>query len=287
MLAAFRWELFKLAKRPAVWVTIGIILLLGIGLGYVLFYFVYTYAPNTNNSGLPKGMKLSDFKIALYPAAFAKYTLSTWETLGGVFALILGVLSQGSEYGWGTIKTLYTQRWGRIQMLAGKVAALLLAVLVMVVALFAVDAASSYVVALVDNKSTTFPPPQDMLKAVAAGWLIFSLWASFGFVLATLFRQSAMAIGLGLAYGIVVEGIVFSILGNLGGSTVKQVESWFPFANTGYLSRSFGAAVPPELARTLAKPIADANHAVLVISLYVIVFLVGSALLVRSRDVSS
>jgi Fe2+ transport system protein B len=96
-----------------------------------------------------------------------------------------------------------------------------------------------------------------------------------------------MAIGLGLAYGIVVEGIIFNILGNLGGNTVRQIESWFPFANTGYLSASFGAAVPPALARTISKPIADANHAVLVLSLYVVIFLVGSALLVKSRDVSS
>ena len=287
MLAAFKWESFKLLKRPAVWVTIGILLLLAIGLGYVTFYLIYTYAPNTPNSGLPKGVKLSDFKIALYPAAFAKYTLSTWDTLGGVFALILGVLSQGSEYGWGTIKTLYTQRWGRVEMLAGKVAALCLAVLVMVLALFGVDAVSSSVIALIDKQSTAFPPAIDALKAVASGWLIFTLWASFGFFLATLFRQSAMAIGLGLAYGIVVEGIVFNLLGNLGGTTVKQVESWFPFANTGYLTQSFGAAVPPTLARTISKPIADANHAVLVLSIYIVVFMVGSALLVRSRDVSS
>src|SRR5205085_825144 len=34
-----------------------------------------------------------------------RQTLQQWSTLGGVFALIVGVLLQGSEYGWGTVKT--------------------------------------------------------------------------------------------------------------------------------------------------------------------------------------
>jgi ABC-2 type transport system permease protein len=287
MLAVIQWEYFKFLKRPAVWVSIGILLVLAVGLGYALFYALYTYSPPSSSAGLPKGVKLSDFKIQLYPAAFAQYTISFWDTLGGVFALILGVLSQGSEYGWGTIKTLYTQRPGRLELLAGKVIALLLWVLLMVVWLFLVDAASSYVVALIDGKSTLFPPLVDIYKAVAGTWLIFGFSAIFGFALATLFRQSAMAIGIGLAYSIVIEGIVFSIIGNLGGTLIKQVESWFPFANVGYLSRSFGTSLPPELTRTVAKPIADANHAVLVLLIYSIVFLALSAYLVRARDVTN
>jgi ABC-type transport system involved in multi-copper enzyme maturation permease subunit len=147
VLASFTWESFKLYKRPAVWVCVALLLVLAIGLGYVTFYLVYTYGSTGPNSGLPRGVTLKDFKVGLYPADFVKYTLNTWDTLGGVFALILGVLSQGSEYGWGTIKTLFTQRPGRISLLAGKLAALSLAVLVLVLALFAVDAAASYVVA--------------------------------------------------------------------------------------------------------------------------------------------
>jgi ABC-type transport system involved in multi-copper enzyme maturation permease subunit len=287
VLASLRWESFKLYKRPAVWVCVGLLLVLAIGLGYLTFYLVYTYAPTGPNSGLPRGVTLKDFKIALYPGDFVKYTLNTWDTLGGVFALILGVLSQGSEYGWGTIKTLFTQRPGRVALLAGKLAALSLAVLLLVFALFVVDLAASYVVANVDGKSTALPATVDVVKGLAAGWLIFEFWAVFGFTLATLFRQSALAIGLGLAYAIVIEGIIFNIAGNLGGDTVKQVLSWFPVANTGYLARSFGSATPGALARTIPKPIADANHAVLVLVIYLVVFIAVSALLIRARDVTN
>jgi ABC-2 type transport system permease protein len=287
VIAAFTWETFKLYKRPAVWVSIGLLLILAIGLGYVIFYLVYTLSPASSNTGLPPGVTLKDFKVALYPPAVVKYTLGTWDTLGGVFALILGVLSQGSEYGWGTVKTLFTQRPGRIALLLGKLGALSVAVAVMVLGLFAVDAISSQVVAYIDGKSTAFPALIDLLKGLAACWLIFEFWAVFGFALATIFRQSAMAIGLGLAYAIVIEGIIFSIAANVGGDTVRQVESWFPVANTGYLSRSFGVTVPEALARTIAKPIADANHAVLVLLIYLAVFIAVSVLLINRRDVTN
>jgi ABC-type transport system involved in multi-copper enzyme maturation permease subunit len=287
MASAFTWETFKLLRRPAAWVCVALLLMLAVGLFYITFYFVYTYAsPPSSGSGLPRGVKLSDFKVALYPAAFVKYTVSSLDTLGGVFALILGVLSQGSEYGWGTIKTLYTQRPGRLEMLAGKLGALIAAVLFMVLALFAIDALASVVIAGVDGKAIAFPAAVDTLKGIAALWLIFGFWAVFGFTLATLFRQSAMAIGLGLAYGILIEGIIFRVAGSIGGNAVRQVESWFPVANTGYLSQSFGAAVPPGLARTIAKPVADANHAVLFLFLYIAAFVILSAWLIRARDVT-
>jgi hypothetical protein len=85
----------------------------------------------------------------------------------------------------------------------------------------------------------------------------------------------------------VIEGIIFRLLGNLGGDTVKQILSWFPVANTGYLASSFGNSLPAALARTVAKPIADANHAVLVLVLYTVFFIAGSVLLIRARDVTN
>ena len=57
-------------------------------------------------------------------------------------------------------------------------------------------------------------------------------------------------------------------------------------ANIGYLSASFGGAVPEALRRTIAKPDADANHAVLFLLVYIAVFAVVAAVFVRRRDVT-
>jgi ABC-2 type transport system permease protein len=286
MLAAFRGELFKFVRRPGIWVLMILLLVLAVGLGYVITYLIDTYAPVSSSQGLPPGTKLSDFKVALYPENFVKDTFSTWGSLGGVFALIMGVLVQGSEYGWGTVKTLFTQRYGRLTMLFAKLAALAVLVLVLVVALFAVDAAASLVIVTIDGKAVAFPAADVILKAIAAGFLIFGFWAVFGLALATVFRQSAMAIGLGLAYALVVELLIFSLLSALGGTLVNQIHEWFPIANTGYLAESFGQITFRGIERT-APPFADANHAVIVLLLYVIAFTAISAWLTRERDVTS
>ena len=286
MLAAFRGELFKFVRRPGIWVLISLLLALAIILGYAITYLIDTYAPSGSSQGLPPGTTLADFKVALYPENFIKDTFSSWGALGGVFALIMGVLVQGSEFGWGTIKTLYTQRYGRLTMLFGKLAALAVLVLVMVVALFAVDAISSVAIAEIDGKAIAFPDAVVILQAIIAAFLIFGFWAVFGFALATVFRQSAMAIGLGLAYALVVELLIFSLLRGFGGTTVQKIEQWFPIANTGYLSGSFGEIKYKGIPAT-AAPFADATHAVVVLLLYVAAFTALSSWFSRTRDVTS
>src|SRR5258708_35532029 len=137
------------------WVLISVLLVLAILIGYAITWLIYTFPPPGSSQGLPPGTTLADFKVALYPQNFVRQTLSQWGVLGGVFALIVGVLMQGSEYGWGTIKTLYTQRSGRLTMLFGKLLAMFVVVLVIVLGLFAVDAACSWIVAHLDGKTSS------------------------------------------------------------------------------------------------------------------------------------
>ena len=286
MWGSFRGELFKAVRRPGIWIIIGLFLALAILLGYAITSLIYTHPPAGSSQGLPPGTTLADFKVALYPQNVVKQTMSQWGVLGGVFALIVGVLTQGSEYGWGTIKTLYTQRYGRLTMLFGKIAAMFVVVLVIVIGLFAVDAASSWIVALLDGKTSSFPAADVFLKAIGAALLIFSFWAVFGFGLATVFRQSALAIGLGLAYALVIELLIFGLLAGLGGGIVKSIQQWFPIANSSYLSAAFGQ-VRLRGVQGQPAPYADATHAVVMLLLYVIAFTTLSAWLTRTRDVTS
>jgi ABC-2 type transport system permease protein len=286
MYSAFRGELFKVVRRPGIWVLVSVLLVLAILIGYAITWLIYTFPPPGSSQGLPPGTTLADFKVALYPQNFVKQTMSQWGVLGGVFALIVGVLIQGSEYGWGTIKTLYTQRSGRLTMLFGKIAALAVVVAVMVVALFAVDAGSSSIVALVDGKTIAFPNADVIVKAIVAAFLIFGFWAIFGLALSTLFRQSAMAIGLGLAYALVVEVLIFGLLGGLGGDIVKQIQQWFPIANTNYLAESFGQIRVRGLQGAIT-PYADASHAVAMLFVYVLAFTAITAYLSRTRDITA
>ncbi len=277
----FAAELYKTVRRPAVWVCVLGLLAISITIGYAIPWLAETFSKTAQ--GLPPGTTLADFKVSLYPQNFVRNTVG--DPLGGVFALILGVLLQGSEYGWGTVKMLYTQRAGRVALLVGKLAAVATVIVVMVIGLFAVDAASSVAAALLDGQSVQFPVASEIVKGLAAMTLIYGFWAGFGFILATLFRQSAMAIGLGLAYALVVEGLIFGFGASLL-SWLKNVQQWFPIANTGYLTDSFGSVKIRGILPS-PPPFADATHAVLVLTTYVVVFVVVSAVLVRRRDVTN
>jgi len=284
---ALSGELFKTIRRPAVWVCVIGLMAAAVTIGYAIPWLVETFPPAGSSRGLPPGTTLADFKVALYPANFVRQTLQNWSTLGGVFALIVGVLLQGSEYGWSTIKTLYTQREGRLVMLFGKLGTLVLVVLVLAVGVFAVDAAASGAAATIDGKSLDYPDFLLIVKGDGAIFLIYCFWALFGFTLATLFRQSAMAIGLGLAYALVIEVIIFGLIGGLGGDWVKQIQQWFPLANTGYLASSFGTVSVRGLQTGGVHAFRDATHAVSVLLAYLVAFVLICSVLLRRRDVTS
>lgn len=286
MVAAIRGEMFKVVRRPAVWVCVIVLVVLATLIGYVLFGFIYSHPPKGSSTGLPKGETLSIFLVTLYPINFIRETLSTWGDLGGVFALIIGVLVQGSEFGWGTVKTLYTQRSGRLTMLAGKLVALAVVVLVMVVLLFAAAAAASFLIASLEGADTSFPPAAVIAKGIGACLLIYGFWALLGLVLATVFRQSAMAIGIGLAYALVIERLIFGLLSLIGENIINPIHQWFPIANTGYLVNSFGA-VRIRGINTSTSPYGDATHAVTMLLVYVVAFIAVTAWFSRTRDITA
>jgi ABC-2 type transport system permease protein len=286
--AVLNGEILKLRKRPAVWVCVAILLLILLAFGYGIEYIVFTFtSPATSGpNGPPPGTpSYKVLKQALYPLHFVQNTFQGTTQLGGVLAMIIGVLSQGSEYGWGTVKTAFTQRPRRLEWLSAKLISVVLTMLLISVVLLFVAAATSLLLALVDGADKAFPDRVTIAKAILATWLVFCFWAIFGFSLATIFRQSAMAIGLGLAYALVIEALIFGLLTAFVGDPARQFQQWFPLANASYLVESFGQAV--QGASRTPKPYADATHAVAMLLLYCAAFVATSAALLQRRDVTS
>ena len=113
--------------------------------------------------------------------------------LGQSTCLVLGVLSMGSEYGTGTIRTSLTAMPVRWRALASKAAALAL----LTAATGAVAAAASLWTA-----SLILPLEGPTLRATTGSVLILTLVALLGLALATLLRDTAggITLGLGLLY---------------------------------------------------------------------------------------
>lgn len=276
MISSLKAELRKLRRRPAVWWLGAFIVTL-----VVVVYAFSWIEVNSATFHPDRGMTLAQVKAQLYPANFATMIVSGVAVLGGALMLVMGALVAGSEYGWGTVKTAYAQRPGRLQILAGSVGAISIVSAVIVAALYAVAALSSFVIANLAGAQIVWPAFIDILKAVGATWLIFEVWILFGTVMAHLFRQSALAIGLGLAYMLAIEAILFRALSRLNVDWLTSVEKFMVGQNAISLANSFpssGAAAPPTLV--------SIDHAILVVVAYGLAFVLIAALLVRNRDVA-
>ena len=277
-LSSLRAELLKLRKRPAVWVLalvwVAVMALFGYGLTYAIF-------ANPPEGAVPPGTDPQEALRSLLPQnLLSNVLLGFSSTGGGPIALILGAMAMGGEYGWGTTKTMLTQRPGRLGVFAGKALSLIIILLVFSALAFATGAACSYAVATFEETAVRWPEALDILGAVGAGWLILVVWGSLGFALATLFRGTALAIGLGLVYAVVLEGIAGSLLAF--NEDFEDYRRALISESSNALSDLFGS---PPAAFGIPEPLVDPERAILILLLYTLVFLLLAAFAFWRRDV--
>jgi ABC-2 type transport system permease protein len=137
--------------------------------------------------------------------------LSNISSTEGTLALILRALVVGSEYGWGTLKTVLSQRPGRLTAFFAKMLALGAVLVLFVLLAFVVGAICSLIVIGIQGATVDWPSLVELLEGLGAGAVILAVWAALGVFLATLFQSTALAVGLGLFYALALEGLVFTL----------------------------------------------------------------------------
>jgi ABC-2 type transport system permease protein len=273
-------ELFLLRKRASTWILLGIWTTLATFFSYVLPYVDYR---NEESSAGPGVVPLGD----LVPHSFAGHLSEGFPFFGGVFALMLGVLALGSEYGWGTLRTLLVQRPGRLRMLGAKLLALGAALVPFVLTVFAVGAVSSYAIARGEGAEIDWPSAWLVVRALAAGWLILAAWAALGVVLGVLSRGTSLAIGVGILYALVVEGLISAFADQV--SFLQPLVDFFLRANAYSLVAGVGATTSGAASNgpgSFEGPYVAPQQALLVLVAYVAGFLVLTGFTLRRRDVT-
>lgn len=290
MFGTTKAELTKIARRISTWVLIGILLLLLIGLQYLLgWYFTNHPPPGARFEGVSRDQLRNIYHL---PNSL-RQTLGILNGPGGAIGLILGGLAAGSEYSWGTMKTLFTQRPGRLTVLAAKVFGVAVTLAVVVLLLFAAGMGTSYVLTTVDGAATTWPGWKDIGRALAAAWLVTGVWTAIGFALATSFRSTALAIGIGLVYMLLLEVLVINILSAFSDTDLlRGIKQALPGQNVSFLVQSFGSAIQNPAAGRLAPGqrtplVVSGAQAAWVLVAYAAGAMVLSAALVRRRDIIS
>jgi ABC-2 type transport system permease protein len=267
-------ELLVLRKRAATRILLAIWTLLG-----VFFAYIVPYGLDAEDAPGGVGQFL--------PESLAGTLLAGFPFFGGVFALMLGVFALGSEYGWDTLKTLFTQRPRRLRVLAAKLAALGIVLVPFVLTLFAAGAVASYVIAQIEGAAVSWPSAWLLLRAIAAGWLILAAWAALGVLLGVLTRGTSLAIGVGILYALVIEGLLSAFADSVG--VLEPVTDVFLRANGYSLAAALGAPVETIESNgpgSFSGPFVDSIQALAVLVALSAGFAALSGLLLRRRDVA-
>ena len=271
-----RAELARLLRWPATWVLVGLWTLLNILFTYVFDWVSY----RTGEAAGPAeaGVRLE----TLLPAGIPAVLSQGMPMFGGAIVVILGALTVGSGYGWGTWKTVFTQGPSRLAAFGGTLVALLSVVVGIVLSMIAVDLVLSSVIAAVEGGSGALPGLAGLARSTAGGVLILSMWAAGGVLVGVLTRGPALSVGLGLVWALVVEGLLRGVAALLPG--IAPVTDRLPGSAAGSLAGALGAA-----------GIADGGSPGVLTALggvqascwtlgYLVVFTALAASLVRRRD---
>ena len=272
MSRSFRAELAKLVRRPASWLLLAITLVLSLVFTYVFPYASIaggTDGPNTDRT-LPM----------LLPDHLVGNSLGGLPVFLGAIVLILGVLVVGGEYGWGTWKTVLSQGPSRLEVYAGKLLALAVAALVVVLSVFVLGAVAAALIAAAESQPVTWPGAGDLLTGIGAGWLIATMWAMLGAVLAVALRAVALPVGLGLVWMLAVQNLLAAIAAPLL-DWVAQVQKGLPGPNAGSLAAALGA--PGDTPGVAAA--VGGGQAALVVAAYLVAFAALGGLLLQRRDI--
>jgi len=273
MIATMKAEWRKSRFRPAFLVSAGIIAAIT-----VLIYMLDWYLAVHPNTAGDRAVNI----LTLYPDQFVNQVMGAAFPVGAAMAIVVGALFAGSEFAWSTLKTMFTQRPGRLTVWAGRLVVFAVWMLIITLVLFAVGAANSVVVASFQGQAITWPAAVDLAKGIGAIWLIFFVNGAIGMAIGTLLRQSAAALGIGLIYVLAVEIIAVRFIGLINNGAYKWITDQFVNQNATALARSFTS---PAFGRTLA-PAITADHAVLVLVAYGIGLVIVAAGLLRLRDVT-
>ena len=239
MALALLWiSLLKLAKRPATWVVLVILL------GLIAMVFI-GLAASVGQITDPSD-QLQVRLILSFPNAYTAL-VGIILSFGGLLAITYGAAIIGAEWAWGTIRSIVARGESRIRFTLITFLAIAIVIAIGVTAAFGIGVVLAVVAAGMAGISTTEATAVDTLATfpdlLARTWLGVTEQAAIGFAIAMLFRSQLAGIGAGLA---LYFGEIFLALVPLA----NDVLPYFPFnvANAlvsgadGFGDGGFGAA---------------------------------------------
>lgn len=276
LLASTKAEALRLRKWPAFWILLGTWILLNLTFAYLFNYLAYTSGESGRMSnGLPKEALLHQMLPAAVPEVFTQ----GMAMFGGALMLVLGALTTGSGYGWGTWKTVFTQGPSRISAVGGVLVSLFAVVVGLVLTAFVVDTGVAALIGATQSQALTLPSLHQSVLGILTGIVILGMWTLAGALIGTIARGPALAVGLGLVWVLVVENLLRGVAAIF--SPIAVITDHLPGTAAGSMAgamRTVGAGTPGVL------DILSRTESLIMLGSYIALFVAGTMWLMRRRD---
>ena len=272
MMRAYRSEWVKFARLGQILGSWGTM----VGFGLLLAVLLLSNAQAVDQAEpTPQGPPVIPIALLEQPSGGVFAFQSSGQLLG-IIALVIAAANLATEYTSGTLKVLLVREPRRPVLFVGKMAALWSFVLVGITMTLVATVAASVAVASARGIDMSAWWSGDGWSALGQAYLNVTagafVWALMGTMLAVLFRSGFPAIGIGIAYPLVVEGLLALVL--------PDVVKWMPGSVLGRLAQG-------DVLQTLSEAPAVSYTAAAVLALaYAAVFATVSTILLLRRDVT-
>jgi ABC-2 type transport system permease protein len=278
------WQMFvieqqKLFKRAILWVEL---ILIGVG---VLALNALFFAITRMDSGNPAMGQLEETLV--WPLGLMQSVgLAAGPGLGGILIVVLVGAIVAQEYTWRTLQLWLSRGVPRSTFLTAKFAALLLPTLLLVVTPLLFGGLITAVFSQVLLGHIPFAAIEwgNLVAITLATAYTLLPYAGLAFLLAVATRSTIVAIGAGLAYVLLLEGIVVQLL-TFAGGVWADIGSYLP-AGLAQGLLAIGSSTTVEVGGQAAPPLQylEPGVAAVGIALYTLVFLALSIIIFRRQD---
>jgi ABC-type transport system involved in multi-copper enzyme maturation permease subunit len=278
-------EQSKITRRTMLWVELA---LLAIGI-VVLHLALYgaIQAGESSSEGMPEELVEQMEQSLVWPAGLGSaLDFAAGPNLGGIMIIVLVGAVVAQEYTWRTLQLWLSQGVPRPLFLAAKFIALLLPVLMIVLVALLFGGLVTALLSQLITGSIAFAEVEwgrVLINTLGTAYTLLP-YAGLAFFLAVLSRSTIVAIGGGLAYNLLLEGIAVELLGFVGG-VWAEIGQYLPAGlGRGLLATNSGLTVEIGGQVAPAVPLLDPLPAAIGIALYTLVFLGLSILIFRRQD---
>jgi ABC-type transport system involved in multi-copper enzyme maturation permease subunit len=216
----------KILKRRIIWVEMGILAALIIG----LYTIIYITIRSTNEQAMPNQARQQVMNVIKWPGALeSSLSMGSGNSLGGLLLIVLVGAATAQEYTWRTMHLWLSQGLPRSLLLLAKFTAILVPILLIVVTPLIIGGGITAIFTLLMDKSLPLGQIQfwNLMMSVLRTAYTLLPYAALTFMLAIVTRSTAAAIGIGLAYGLLIESVASTVFTLLGGF-LRDIVAYLP-----------------------------------------------------------